>query len=143
MKITTKGRYAVMAMVDLAVQGGAKPTPLADIAGRRDISLAYLEQLFCKLRRARLVRSVRGPGGGYLLARSGAEVRICEILRAVDEQIRCCDQGAPGAALDPTLDLWLGLGHRIEHYLSSISLADVAEGRVAGAGRELVSDAAD
>ena len=87
MKLSTKGRYAVMAMVDLARHAQAKPVSLSDIATRQEISLSYLEQLFARLRRADLVKSVRGPGGGYRLARGSAETRVSEIILAVDEPI--------------------------------------------------------
>ena len=88
MKLSTKGRYAVMAMVDLARHAQAKPVSLSDIATRQEISLSYLEQLFARLRRAGLVKSVRGPGGGYRLARGSAETRVSEIILAVDEPIK-------------------------------------------------------
>jgi len=88
MKLSTKGRYAVMALVDLASQTDGRPVALADIAERQEISLSYLEQLFAKLRRGGLVRSVRGPGGGYLLAHAAAETRISDAILAVDEPIR-------------------------------------------------------
>ena len=97
MKLSTKGRYAVMAMVDLARHAQAKPVSLSDIATRQEISLSYLEQLFARLRRAGLVKSVRGPGGGYRLARGSAETRVSEIILAVDEPIkatRCTEMGA-------------------------------------------------
>src|SRR5258708_31695216 len=87
-KLSTKGRYAVMAMVDLARHSGGNPVALADIAERQEISLSYLEQLFAKLRRGGLVRSVRGPGGGYLLGRSMPELRISDVILAVDQPIR-------------------------------------------------------
>ncbi|HEY5598562.1 MAG TPA: Rrf2 family transcriptional regulator, partial [Kiloniellales bacterium] len=97
MKLSTKGRYAVMALVDLAGQGGNGPISLADIAERQEISLSYLEQLFAKLRRGGLVKSVRGPGGGYLLAHTPEETRIADIILAVDEPIRAtrCTPGQP------------------------------------------------
>jgi len=88
MKLSTKGRYAVMAMVDLASTSKGNPVALADIAERQEISLSYLEQLFAKLRRGGLVRSVRGPGGGYLLAHASDQTRISDIILAVDEPIR-------------------------------------------------------
>jgi Rrf2 family iron-sulfur cluster assembly transcriptional regulator len=88
MKLSTKGRYAVMAMVELASRGDAKPTTLAEIAERQDISLSYLEQLFAKLRRAGIVRSVRGPGGGYVLAFPPRDTRISDIIIAVDEPVQ-------------------------------------------------------
>ena len=87
MKLTTRGRYAVTAMLDLAINGGSRPVSLADISGRQEISLSYLEQLFAKLRREQLVTSARGPGGGYRLARSGAEIFVAEIIDAVDESV--------------------------------------------------------
>ncbi len=141
MRLSTKGRYAVMAMVDLASQGNGKPVTLADIAERQRISLSYLEQLFGRLRRGGLVRSVRGPGGGYLLARSQAETRIAEIIMAVDEPITAtrCQPGSPyGCHLDKgrcqTHELWEGLGNQIYRFLNSVSLDDVIGKRVPGAG---------
>jgi len=122
-KLSTKGRYAVMAMVDLARHAQAKPVSLSDIATRQEISLSYLEQLFARLRRAGLVKSVRGPGGGYRLARTSAETRVSEIILAVDEPItatRCTEMGA-------THDLWEELGNQIHQFLNSVSLADVLE----------------
>ncbi|MGI9386713.1 MAG: Rrf2 family transcriptional regulator [Methyloligellaceae bacterium] len=88
MRLSTKGRYAVMAMTDLAHRGSDDPVPLAEIAGRQDISLTYLEQLFFKLGRAGLVRGMRGPGGGYVLRRSPANIAIEQILAAVDEPVK-------------------------------------------------------
>lgn len=140
MKLSTKGRYAVMAMVDLARQSREGPVTLADIAERQDISLSYLEQLFGKLKKGAQVKSVRGPGGGYLLARDAAEMRISDIIMAVDEPIKAtrCVPGSPeGCSLDGsrclTHDLWEELGNQIYLFLSSISLADVIENRVLGA----------
>ncbi len=97
MKLSTKGRYAVMAMVDLDIHSDNKPISLADIAERQEISLSYLEQLFAKLRRGGLVKSVRGPGGGYLLAHAGEETRISDVILAVVEPIRAtrCTPGQP------------------------------------------------
>lgn len=143
MRLSTKGRYAVMAMVDLASQdGGSKPVSLADIAQRQAISLSYLEQLFSKLRRGGLVQSVRGPGGGYRLSRAAGEVRVADIIVAVDEPINAtrCRTGsakgcAPGGARCVTHDLWEELGREIHVFLSSVSLADVIEKRVLGRGR--------
>lgn len=142
MRLSTKGRYAVMAMVDLAHQTGRGPVTLAEIAERQEISLSYLEQLFAKLRKAGLVRSVRGPGGGYLLAQCGAATRIADIILAVDEPIRAT-RCAPGSPLGcrgnktrcQTHDLWEELGNQIHLYLSSVSLADVCEHRVLGRQR--------
>jgi Rrf2 family iron-sulfur cluster assembly transcriptional regulator len=141
-KLSTKGRYAVMALVDLASQSGGRPVALADIAERQEISLSYLEQLFAKLRRGGLVRSVRGPGGGYLLARSAEETRISDAILAVDEPIRAtrCKSGSSVGCLANksrclTHDLWEELGNQIHVFLSSVSLADVCSRRVLGHGR--------
>src|ERR1700720_4274288 len=97
MRLSTKGRYAVMAMVALAKHSAGNPVSLAEIAERQEISLSYLEQLFAKLRKGGLVRSVRGPGGGYLLAFAAGEAGISDVIRAVDEPIRAtrCTPGAP------------------------------------------------
>jgi len=144
MRLSTKGRYAVMAMADLAghVPGQdnqIKPVALADIAERQDISLSYLEQLFAKLRRGGLVTSVRGPGGGYRLSRASADLRIADIILAVDEPIaatRCKTGSTKGCtktgARCVTHDLWEELGQQIHVFLSSVSLADVVEKRVLG-----------
>src|SRR5256886_11970444 len=139
MRLSTKGRYAVMAMVDLAQHSEGNPVSLAEIAERQEISLSYLEQLFAMLRKGGLVKSVRGPGGGDLLAHDRAEIRIADIILAVDEPIRAtrCPPGtAPGCRGDRsrclTHDLWEELGNQIHLYLSSVSLADVCERRVLG-----------
>ncbi len=146
MKLSTKGRYAVMALVDLASQSDGRPVALADIAERQEISLSYLEQLFAKLRRGGLVRSVRGPGGGYLLARSAEETRISDAILAVDEPIRatrCKTGSAIGCRANKsrclTHDLWEELGNQIHIFLSSVSLADVCSRRVLGQGRILTA----
>ncbi len=137
MRLTTKGRYAVMAMVDLAKHSQGRPVALADVAERQGISLSYLEQLVAKLRRNELVNSVRGPGGGYLLARPSVEMTIAEIILAVDEPIRAtrCAPGSPrGCTGDNTRclthDLWDELSDQIHLFLNSFSLHDVVEGRV-------------
>jgi Rrf2 family iron-sulfur cluster assembly transcriptional regulator len=139
MRLSTKGRYAVMAMVDLAGHSNGAPVSLAEIAERQEISLSYLEQLFAKLRNAGLVRSVRGPGGGYLLRRESRETRIADIILAVDEPIRAtrCSPGAPVGCRGNktrcmTHDLWEELGNQIHLFLSSVSLADICERRVLG-----------
>lgn len=139
MKLTTKGRYAVMAMADLALHSKGSPVSLADIAGRQEISLSYLEQLFARLRRGGLVSSVRGPGGGYLLARDMEETRISDIVLAVDEPLTAtrCRSGSSRGCLTATgrcitHDLWDELGRHIQLFLSSVSLADVVERRVGG-----------
>jgi Rrf2 family iron-sulfur cluster assembly transcriptional regulator len=128
-----------MAMVDLAMHSDNKPISLADIADRQEISLSYLEQLFAKLRRGGLVRSVRGPGGGYLLAREDVETRISDIILAVDEPIRAtrCTPGQPfGCRINKsrcmTHDLWEELGNQIYLYLSSVTVADVVDKRILG-----------
>ncbi len=139
MKLSTKGRYAVMAMVDLAAASTGRPVSLADIAERQEISLSYLEQLFAKLRRGGLVNSVRGPGGGYFLAHAPGETRVSDIILAVDEPIRAtrCSPGQPFGCRSNksrclTHDLWEELGNQIYLYLSSVTLADVVERRVLG-----------
>jgi Rrf2 family iron-sulfur cluster assembly transcriptional regulator len=137
-KLSTKGRYAVMAMVDLARHAQAKPVSLSDIATRQEISLSYLEQLFARLRRAGRVMSVGGPGGGERLTRGSAETRVSEIILAVDEPIkatRCTEMGATGCRADRskclTHDLWEELGNQIHTFLSSVTLLDVLERRLA------------
>ena len=139
MKLSSRGRYAVMAMVDLAIHSSEWPVSLAEIAKRQEISLSYLEQLFGKLRRNHLVRSVRGPGGGYKLARVGEEIRVADIVVAVDEPLsatRCRPGSATGCHSSRgrclTHDLWEELGNQIHLYLSSVSLADVVNRRVLG-----------
>ncbi|HEY8574477.1 Rrf2 family transcriptional regulator [Phenylobacterium sp.] len=143
MRLSTKGRYAVMAMADLARRQDAaeRAVALADIAARQEISLSYLEQLFARLRRKGLVQSARGPGGGYRLARAADATTIAEIVHAVDEPIRAtrCSSPGKGCMLKGerclTHDLWESLGHQIDNYLGSVSLADVIGGRLAGGQR--------
>lgn len=149
MKLSTKGRYAVMAMADLAHHSHGKPVALAEVAERQDISLSYLEQLFGRLRRGGLVNSVRGPGGGYKLARASSEMRICDIILAVDEPIKAtrCTPGSPNGCNSRrgrclTHDLWEGLGNHIYNYLYSVSLADVCERRVVSSDRVAASERA-
>jgi Rrf2 family iron-sulfur cluster assembly transcriptional regulator len=138
MKLSTKGRYAVMAMADLANASGDGPVTLSDIASRQSISLSYLEQLFAKLRRADIVSSIRGPGGGYRLSREPGDIRISDIIVAVDEPLRAtrCSQ-TKGCLADGrrcvTHDLWDELGRHIFLFLSSITLEDVLERRLLGA----------
>ena len=132
MKLTTKGRYAVTAMLDLSLHGDESPVSLAEISDRQDISLSYLEQLFSKLRRKNLVESMRGPGGGYRLGREPQDVSISDIISAVDENVdvtRCqgetnCD-GKDKRCL--THDLWMDLSKQIQDFLSDISLQDMKE----------------
>lgn len=138
MRLSTKGRYAVMAMADLARREGdaTRAVALADIAERQEISLSYLEQLFARLRRKGLVKSARGPGGGYRLARTAVETSIADIVHAVDEPLRAtrCEKQGPGCMIRGerclTHDLWADLGDRIEDYLASVSLADVIGGKL-------------
>ena len=145
MKLSTRGRYAVMAMADLASrEGEAKPVSLGDIAGRQDISLSYLEQLFAKLRKGGLVVSARGPGGGYRLSRPAGDLRVADIILAVDEPISTtrCKSGSPTGCTGTasrclTHDLWEELGRQIHIFLSTVTLADVVERRVLGRARVL------
>ncbi len=147
MRLSTRGRYAVMAMVELAARQDAmppapagKPSPpisLAEIAAAQMLSLAYLEQLFGPLRRAGLVASARGPGGGYRLSRPPREIPISDIVDAVDEPIRAtrCEDGAPGCLAGRrclTHDLWAELGEQIRLFLAGVSLEDVIRGDIAG-----------
>ena len=137
MRLSTKGRYAVMAMADLAKRGGDHAVTLGAIAERQDISLPYLEQLFARLRRRGLVKSVRGPGGGYRLAQAAAQLCVADIVTAVDEPleaVRC--GGGPGGCMPGgerclTHDLWDELGRHIHDYLASVSLDDVVSGKLA------------
>jgi len=129
MRLTTKGRYAVTAMLDLAIHGQAKPVSLNDISGRQGISLSYLEQLFAKLRRCELVSSVRGPGGGYRLSRAGSAISIAQVVDAVNESMdatRCqgkgdCQEGDRCL----THHLWQDLSAQIHAFLNDITIADL------------------
>jgi len=127
MRLTTKGRFAVTAMLDLALRGGKNPVTLAGISERQDISLSYLEQLFSRLRRHELVESVRGPGGGYYLARPLGDVSVADIIRAVDEPIDSTQCGGKENCQDEhrcmTHDLWMGLNAHIYNYLDNVTLA--------------------
>ena len=132
MRLTTKGRFAVTAMVDLAMRGGKAPVTLAAISERQKISLSYLEQLFGKLRRNKIVESVRGPGGGYYLARPGNKISIAEIVIAVDEPLdatKCGGKGDCHGENQPciTHDLWMGLNEKIYSYLEEISLQQLVD----------------
>lgn len=137
MRLSTKGRYAVMAMADLARNGADRAVSLAEIATRQEISLSYLEQLFARLRKGGLVKSVRGPGGGYRLAREACETAVAEIVLAVDEPIRatrCVGAGSPKGCMIKgerciTHHLWEDLGQEIHRYLASVSLEDVIQNR--------------
>jgi Rrf2 family iron-sulfur cluster assembly transcriptional regulator len=126
MRLTTRGRYAVTAMLDLALHNGSGPIALADIAQRQDISLTYLEQLFARLRRRELVSSARGPGGGYRLSKPIDQISVADVIAAVDESVdatRCGGaKNCHGKERCLTHDLWEELSHEIESFLGRISL---------------------
>ena len=136
MKLSTKGRYAMVAMVDLAIltnRAETRHVSLAEIARRQDVSQAYLEQLFVKLRRAGLVESVRGPGGGYRLSRPATEIRVAEVLEAVEETVNALEMGAGASggisgsqAQSMTNRLWESLSAQVYVFLHQTTLADVA-----------------
>ena len=131
MKLTTRGRYAVTAMLDLALHADQGPVSLADISERQEISLSYLEQLFSRLRRHKLVQSTRGPGGGYSMSRPLSDVAVVHIVKAVDESVDATQCGGQknchqqGRCL--THDLWEGLSQQVEEFLSGISLQDLID----------------
>lgn len=129
MRLTTKGRFAVTAMIDLALRCKDGPVTLAGISERQRISLSYLEQLFGKLRRANLVESVRGPGGGYCLARAVAQLTVADIIRAVDEPLDATQCGGQENCHEEhrcmTHDLWATLNAKMYEFLASVSLADL------------------
>jgi Rrf2 family iron-sulfur cluster assembly transcriptional regulator len=129
MRLTTKGRFAVTAMLDLAMHGGKRPVTLAGISQRQSISLSYLEQLFGKLRRHTLVDSVRGPGGGYTLARDLTKVSVADIIIAVDEPLDATQCGGKENCKDEqrcmTHDLWSTLNDKMYEYLDSVKLSDL------------------
>ncbi|MET0379929.1 MAG: Fe-S cluster assembly transcriptional regulator IscR [Spongiibacteraceae bacterium] len=131
MRLTTKGRYAVTAMLDLALNAHDNPVSLADISQRQDISLSYLEQLFAKLRRSKLVASVRGPGGGYLLSRAADDIFVAQIIDAVNESIDATGCGGTADCQDGetclTHYLWSDLSAQIHNFLSGISLASLVD----------------
>jgi Rrf2 family transcriptional regulator, iron-sulfur cluster assembly transcription factor len=144
-RLSTRGRYAVMAMVEMAVRQRTaqanrpeRPISLAEIAAAQQLSVAYLEQLFARLRRGGLVASARGPGGGYRLARPPDSIPIAAIIEAVDEPIRAtrCEDGDIGCLVGGrrclTHDLWSELGEQIRCFLAGVTLADVVEARVLG-----------
>jgi Rrf2 family transcriptional regulator, iron-sulfur cluster assembly transcription factor len=144
MRLTTKGRFAVTAMVDLALRHGKGPVTLAGISERQDISLSYLEQLFGKLRRHNLVDSVRGPGGGYTLAKPLDLVSVADIIRAVDEPIDATQCGGKENCRDEhrcmTHDLWVSLNTRIYDYLDSVTLGDLVEKQQAKSNVAAIQD---
>lgn len=129
MKLTSKGRYAVTAMLDVALHSQHGPVPLADISERQAISLSYLEQLFARLRKENLVSSVRGPGGGYQLGKSACEIAVGEVIRAVDESVdatRCQGKSdCQGGARCLTHSLWQDLSDRITVFLDSITIGEL------------------
>ena len=129
MKLTTKGRYAIIAMVDLAINGIDEPAPLKEISIRQKISLSYLEQLFSKLRISGLVKSIRGPGGGYMLNKNPSNLNLLDIITAVDEKI---DQTQCGGAMNCINDkpclthfIWTDLNKKINDYMREITLSDI------------------
>lgn len=138
MKLSTKGRYAMVALADLAMSSNDSLLSLAEISRRQDISLSYLEQLFVKLRRAGLVDSVRGPGGGYRLAKPASEIRVADILGAVDETVSAMHTGAGATgglsgsrAQSMTNRLWEGLSAHVYVFLHQTRLSDVIENELA------------
>lgn len=147
MRLTTKGRFAVTAMVDLAMSHGSGPVTLSDISARQRISLSYLEQLFGKLRRNELVSSVRGPGGGYLLAKSASAISVGEIIRAVDEPIDATQCGGKENCRDEqkciTHDLWTDLNRHIFDYLGSITLFELVDRQDGSASQVSVIEMVD
>ncbi|MCB1876020.1 MAG: Rrf2 family transcriptional regulator [Chromatiales bacterium] len=133
MKLTTKGRYAVTAMLDLTLHGASSPVALSDISDRQDISLSYLEQLFCRLRRNGVVESVHGPGGGYRLARPPAEISVRAVILAVDEPVQTTlcggDRNCQDGRVCLTHELWEELHVKIEAFLDALSLQDLVDRR--------------
>lgn len=131
MRLTTKGRYAVTAMLDLALHEGRGPISLADISERQGISLSYLEQLFAKLRRNELVRSVRGPGGGYQLNHPQSGISVAQVIDAVNESVEAtgCDRQGDCQSGETCLThhLWCDLSNQIHSFLNGITLADLVE----------------
>ena len=132
MRLTTKARQAVIALIDVALHQKAGPVALAGISRRRNISMPYLEQMFADLRRAGLVESTRGPGGGYELARKPADITVADIVKAVDhleiEPVgRQRERGAPGDQQCQTPELWTALTRRVTEYLDSVSLKKLVD----------------
>lgn len=137
MRLTTKGRFAVTAMIDLALRQNSGPITLSTVSERQNISLSYLEQLFGKLRRHELVESIRGPGGGYILARFAREITIADIIFAVDEPLDAtscgnkseCSSGKDGhlSGKCMTHDLWTNLNRKMVDYLDSVTLQDLVD----------------
>ncbi|HEY6839371.1 MAG TPA: Rrf2 family transcriptional regulator [Geobacteraceae bacterium] len=132
MRLSTKAQYAVRAMVDLTIFSGGRPVSLKEISQREEIPLNYLEQLFFRLKKGNIVKSVRGPRGGYILARQSSQIRVGEIVTTVEEPlnpIACLDEGAPSCTRHTqcvTHSIWQGLGEKIKGFLDSINLEDLA-----------------
>jgi Rrf2 family iron-sulfur cluster assembly transcriptional regulator len=143
MRLTTKGRYAVTAMLDLALHSDDGPVSLAEIADRQDISLSYLEQLFSRLRKRELVTSIRGPGGGYLLGQDARRIDVAGVITAVDERLDSTACGGKGNCHGDkrclTHELWQDLSESIHDYLSSISLQDLLDKQLARDKRQSAS----
>jgi Rrf2 family iron-sulfur cluster assembly transcriptional regulator len=143
MRLTSKGRYAVMALADLALHAGdERAVPLQEVARRQEISLSYLEQLFARMRQAGLVMGMRGPGGGYRLARPARAVTIAEIIAAVNEPIKAtrCEEGSATSCMGKNgrciaHNLWQEMGERIHGFLASVTLDDVIAQRFDGAAK--------
>lgn len=144
MKLTTKGKFAVTALLDIALysDGNKKPITLYNISDRQKISLSYLEQLFVKLRKNKVVKSYKGPGGGYMLARNLNEINISEIIKAVDEDLdaRTCrgNENCKGNGKCLTHDLWAGLTKELYNYLDKITLQDLIQGMDTGMAHKVV-----
>ena len=135
MKFSTKGRYAVMAVCDLVKHYSGRPVSLAEIAGRQKISVSYLEQIFAQLRKAGFVKSVRGPGGGYLLTTDPSQIKISDVMTAIEHPIRGNHDedgvfAMRGASDDPARALWEEVGRQVLDYLERVTVADVMTGRV-------------
>jgi len=147
MRLTTKGRFAVTAMIDLALRGDDGPVTLAGISDRQKISLSYLEQLFGKLRRCALVDSVRGPGGGYCLAHPARAISVADVVRAVDEPLDATHCGGKENCRDDercmTHELWTTLNAKMYEFLASVTLADLVEEQLkkAGSAAAVIKDA--
>ena len=141
MRLTTKGRFAVTAMIDLALRSGDGPVTLAGISDRQKISLSYLEQLFGKLRRYSLVDSVRGPGGGYCLARPMQQITVADIVRAVDETLDATQCGGRENCKDDercmTHELWTTLNAKMYDYLTSVTLSELADKQMKKIGGDI------
>jgi Rrf2 family iron-sulfur cluster assembly transcriptional regulator len=141
MRLTTKGRFAVTAMIDLALRKGEGPVTLAGISERQKISLSYLEQLFGKLRRYSLVDSVRGPGGGYCLSRPTGQITVADIVRAVDESFDATQCGGRENCKDEdrcmTHELWTTLNFKMYEYLTSVTLSDLVDQQTKKAGGDV------